>query len=130
TEIEDNNDSPEVPDRSHFFKALDEKGTATLDPGGAAWMQLSENGESRSVGVSASNILAGQSDPQLAYELLLARVSTFLKSPKHRRETMLEFRQDWDNLQRASAGTVAVSARNNTPPATARVTPLPSGGTF
>ncbi|HET6929719.1 MAG TPA: hypothetical protein VFI45_05315 [Candidatus Acidoferrum sp.] len=130
SEIEDDKDSPDARDRFHFFKHLDEKGTAALDPDGAAWMQLSEHGESVSVGVSAGNVLAAQSDPQLSHQLLLARVSTFLKSPKHRREPMLEFRQDWDNLQRASAGALAASATNNTPSATARATPFPAGGTF
>jgi hypothetical protein len=129
SEIEENSDSPEVHDRSRFFKVLDEKGTASVDAGGAAWMHLSENGESISVGVSASNALARESNPQLAYKLLLARTSVFLKSPKHRRETMLEFHQDWANLQRASAGASAASASNAVSPKLARVTPL-LGGIF
>jgi hypothetical protein len=109
TELEENRDSPDARDRSHFFKHLDEKGTASVDGDGAAWMQLSENGESFRVGVSASNVLAGESDPQLSREFLLARISTFLKSPKHRRETMPEFHQDWGNLKRAAAATSVVS---------------------
>ena len=112
SEIEENRDSPEVRDRSRFFKVLDEQGTASVDSDGAAWMQLSENGESFRVGVSASNVLARESNPRLSYQLLLARTSVFLKGPKHRRETMLEFHQDWANLQRASAGATAVLARN------------------
>jgi hypothetical protein len=127
TEIEDNSDSPESRDRSHFFKFLDEKGTATLDADGAAWMQFSENGEPVSVGVSASNVLASPSDPQLSHELLLARVSTLLKSPKHRRETMPEFHQDWANLKRASA---AVSATATVSPDLARVATIPTSGIF
>jgi hypothetical protein len=129
SEIEENSDSLDARDRSHFFKFLDEKGTASVDAGGAAWMHLSENGESISVGVSASNALARESNPQLAYKLLLARTSVFLKSPKHRRETMLEFHQDWANLQRASAGASAASASNAVSPKLARVTPL-LGGIF
>jgi hypothetical protein len=130
TEIDEHRDSPEARDRSHFFKLLDEKGTASVGSDGAAWMQLSENGESVNVGVSASNILAQESDPQLAYSMLLARTSVFLKSPKHRRETMLEFHQDWANLQRASAGAAAVSARNAAPPKLARLTPMQASDTF
>jgi hypothetical protein len=116
TEIEENRDSPEARDRSHFFKHLDEKGTVSLDAGGAAWMQLSENGESVRIGVSASNVLAGQSDAQLSHEFLLARVSTFLKSPKHRRETLLEFHQDWVNLKRAAVEDSAASTVSSAPP--------------
>jgi hypothetical protein len=130
TEIEENRDSPEARDRSHFFKLLDEKGTASVASDGAAWMQLSENGEPVSVGVSASNVLSQESNHHLAYSLLLARTSVFLKSPKHRRETMLEFHQEWANLQRASAGAAIVSARNPSPPKLARLTPIQASGTF
>jgi hypothetical protein len=130
TEIEENRDSPEARDHSHFFKLLDEKGTASVNSDGAAWMQLSENGEPVSVGVSASNVLAQKSDPQLSYAMLLARTSVFLKSPKHRREPMLEFRQDWVNLQRASAGAAAISTRNAAPPKITRLTPIEASGTF
>ena len=130
SEIEDNRDSPEVHDRSRFFKYLDEKGIASVDADGAAWMQLYENGESVRIGVSASNVLTRESNPQLAYQLLLARTSVFLKSPKHRRETMLEFHQDWANLQRATNGPAAVSAGNAIPLNLARILPIPSGGTF
>jgi hypothetical protein len=129
TEMQDNSDSPEVRDRSRFFKFLEEKGTASVDETGALWMQLSENGDFIYVGVSAGNVLASDSNPQLSYELLLARTSAFLKSPKHRRETMLEFRQDWANLQRASASAAALSASNDAAPKLSRVTPMPAGGT-
>ncbi|MGB7847014.1 MAG: hypothetical protein WBL63_15470 [Candidatus Acidiferrum sp.] len=100
---------------SGFFKHLDHAGTASVDSDGAASMELSENGESTRVGVSASNALAPGSNAQLSYKLFLARTGTFLKSPKHRRETMLEFQQDWANLQRASAEIGAISATNTTP---------------
>ena len=130
SEIEENRDSAEVHDRSRFFKFLDEKGTASVDADGAVWMQLSGNGESIRVGVSASNVLARDSNQQLSHKLLLARTSTFLKSPKHRRETMLEFHQDWANLQRATNGPATVSAQSAIPPKLAHVSPIPSGGTF
>ncbi|HET7106646.1 MAG TPA: hypothetical protein VFI38_07540 [Candidatus Acidoferrum sp.] len=130
TEIEANRNSPEARDRSRLFKFLDEKGTASVTSHGAASMHLADNGEFVSVGVSASNVLAPDSDPQLSYNLLLARASTFLKSPKHRRETMLEFRQDWANLQRASALAAADSVGNTAPLKLARATPIPPDGTF
>ena len=130
TEIEEHRDTPEGRDRSHFFKFLDEKGTASVGSDGAAWMQLSENGESVRVGVSASNVLAGQSDPQLGRELLFARVATFLKGPKHRRETMLEFHQDWSNLRQASVAAASVSAGVASPSKLTGRTLIPGGGTF
>jgi hypothetical protein len=130
SEIVESSDSPEVHDRSRFFKLLDEKGTASLDDNGEAWMQLTENGEPTRVGVSANNVLARDSNPQLSYQLLLARTSVILKSPKHRRETMLEFHQDWANLQRASAGAAAVSTVDSIPARRASATLIPGGGTL
>jgi hypothetical protein len=109
--VQENKRVIEPRELSHFFRYLDKAGTAFVDNDGAAWMELSENGEILRVGVSASNALVEGSNPQLSYELLLARTGTFLKSPKHRRETMAEFRQDWESLQRASAGENE-SARN------------------
>jgi hypothetical protein len=86
-------------DLSNFFKDLDREGTATLDEDGSLWMDLWENGEPLRVGLSASNALAAGSNPNLAYKFFLARTRGVLKSPKHRRETMLEFDQDWAMLQ-------------------------------
>ena len=86
-------------DLSHFFKDLDREGTATVDEDGSAWMDLLEDGEPLRIGLSANNALAAGSNPQLAYKFLLARTRGVLKSPKHRRETMLEFDQDWTMLQ-------------------------------
>jgi hypothetical protein len=62
----------------------------------------------------------------LAYKFLLARTAGVLKSPKHSRETMLEFKQDWASLQRASAE-ITISAGNATPLNSAHAT-LTSGG--
>ena len=91
-----------IPDRdylSHFFKHLDQVGTPVLDGNGAAWMKVSENGKTTMLGLSASNVLAPGSDARLAYALVLARTNSVLKSPKHSREIMLEFRQNWSVLQ-------------------------------
>ena len=96
----------------HFFKQFDASGTPLLDDQGAIWMQTSTNGHSAKVGVSAGNILAADSDPQLAHELLLARVHRVLKSPKHGRETMSEFVEDWTALQRASQNRSVALARS------------------
>jgi hypothetical protein len=102
-------------DLDHFFKHFDEAGTPTVGEDGASWMEISANGKSIRVGVSADNVLSQGSDPQLAYELLLARAQYVLKSPKHRRETMFEFKQDWTKLQRAYAKNAVTVARNVIP---------------
>jgi hypothetical protein len=58
---------------------------------------------SAGVGLSASNILSRNSDPRLAYEILLDRTDRELRSPMHSRETMIEFKEDWELLQAAAA---------------------------
>lgn len=92
---------PNRTDLRHFFKYLEESGTATVDSKGGLWMEMSDNGKPSKLGLSVSNILARRSDSRLAFELLLARIDYVLKSPMHSRETMLEFKEDWAFLQYA-----------------------------
>jgi len=103
-------------DLSHFLKQLDRTGTASIDSDGSVWMEVVEDGEPLKVGVSTNNALAQGSNPHLSYKFLLARTAGVLKSPKHSRETMLEFRQDWDSLQRASSEIDLNAATNPTAP--------------
>jgi hypothetical protein len=112
----------------HFFKHFDEAGTPVVDEDGSSWMEIVENGRSIRVGLSADNTFSQGSDPQLAFELLLARAQDVLKSPKHRRETMFEFKQDWTTLQRASAKNAVNVARNVIPGKDRQDTPISSDG--
>lgn len=94
-----------IPDSKHlnrYFKNFDEVGTPVADENGTLWMEISDGSRKFKAGLSVSNILAPGSDSLGAYELLLARIHGILKSPKHSRETMSEFRMDWATLQRAS----------------------------
>lgn len=107
-----------IPDRGYLnrsFKRLDKVGTPSADGHGALWMEFLDRGETIKVGLSASNILASGSDPSVAYQLILARAEQVLKSPKHGRETMLEFRQDWALLQSARVKNSISIARANQP---------------
>jgi hypothetical protein len=100
-------------DLNRFFKHFDEAGTPSVDEHGLLWMNASENGRSVKVGLSAGNVLGPGSDPQLALELLLTRIDHVLKSPKHSREPMLEFVQDWAALEEASENQDASLIRNS-----------------
>ena len=71
----------------HFYRRLDQSGTPVADHNGALWMEFSAMATSSfRVGLSASNIFGSSSDPELAHQLLLARIGSVLKSPKHSRE--------------------------------------------
>jgi len=101
--VADNITKGAIPDRKYLkrvFKQLDAAGTPVADESGALWLEIpSPNGVQR-VGLTAGTVLAPSSGSK-ANVLLLARVNQVLKSPKHGRETMLEFKQDWTLLQSA-----------------------------
>ena len=78
-------------DLNRLFKQLDDTGAPSVDAGGAAWIDITIDGKSSKVGLSAGNILARGSDPSLSYEFLLSRASHILESSARGRETMLEF---------------------------------------
>jgi hypothetical protein len=101
-----------------FFRRLDEAGTPVADRNGALWMEFSDGDESSRIGLSANNVLSSGTDADLAYQLVLARVGHVLKSPKHSRESMMEFKKDWNLLQ---------SVRSNRATAVAKAAP-PSAG--
>lgn len=107
-----------IPDRSeldHTFKYLDRAGTPRLDSNGAVWVEISDKHEISTIGLSASNVFAAGTDARLEYEFVLARTDHVLKSPKHSRETMLEFRNDWTLLQNARAKRVLPIASAGAP---------------
>ena len=104
-----------IPNRKYLkrvFRQLDAVATPVADPSGALWLEIpTANGPYR-LGLTASNVLAPDSDSRQADDLLLARVGQELKSPKHGRETMLEFKQDWTLLQNAVAAKAAPHPSN------------------
>jgi hypothetical protein len=67
----------------------------------------SSSGTILRVGLSASNIFSRESDAQTAHQIILARMESELRSPKHSRETALEFREDWLRLQQSRAQSAA-----------------------
>ncbi|HEX4003282.1 MAG TPA: hypothetical protein VHX36_11580 [Candidatus Acidoferrales bacterium] len=85
------------------FERISSHGEPLIDGQGRLWMQVNEEGRAARVGLTPSNILAPGSDRTLAYQVLLANVNEVLKSPARRRETLSEFEQTWQLLQRAGA---------------------------
>ncbi|MGH9740728.1 MAG: hypothetical protein ACRD51_00070 [Candidatus Acidiferrum sp.] len=104
---------PSYPFLDRLFKYLDRDGTLSVDADGAVWMDLSQGGKPARLGLSASNLFAPGTDSQWTYALILARTNHYLKSPKHSREIMPDFKTDWALLQAArinsSISTAAIS---------------------
>jgi hypothetical protein len=108
-----------------LYKYLDRAGTLSLDPSGSLWLDLSQGGKPSRIGLSASNIFASGSDSQWAYAMTLARADHYLKSPKHSREIMPEFKSDWALLEAARVNSATSTAANNSlPSSSARATAI------
>ena len=118
-----------IPDHEYLkrvFKRLGQAGTVTADADGSLWMSLPNAEMNEKVGISASNIFAEDSHSQFAYQIILARMEYELKSPKHSRETMLEFQRDWKMLTDAHAkGRAYAAVRHPTAARLAAATKAP-----
>jgi hypothetical protein len=95
-----------------LYKYLDRAGTLSVDANGALWLDISQGGKPSKLGLSASNIFASGTDSQWAYALTLARADHYLKSPKHSREIMPDFKNDWALLQAARVNSSISAAAN------------------
>jgi hypothetical protein len=98
-------------DLKRLLKRIEEKGALRIDDNGALWVTMPEADGGAEAGLSASNILESYSDSQLAYRVMLARTAHSLSAPKHSRENMPEFKQNWDLLQDARSRNAVSSAR-------------------
>ncbi|MGB8438159.1 MAG: hypothetical protein WA867_16000 [Candidatus Acidiferrales bacterium] len=105
-----------IPNRGylkHVFKRLGAAGKLSVDANGALWINWTDSQPAGRVGLSASNIFATDSDAQIAYQILLARVEAELNSPKHSRETMIEFKRDWAmTVELHAAGSASLARKN------------------
>jgi hypothetical protein len=124
----DTDDSiPERAALNHFFQRLSGAGAPVADANGALWMEFSD-GEPSKVGLSASNIFSSNSDPELAHQLMLARIGRVLKSPKHSRENMVEFKSDWKLLQSSPVYSAKMAKRGLKVDATRSAKKSPKNG--
>ena len=133
TTVDDSVHRETIPDRQSLdrvFKRLDEAGTFRVDENGALWAEFPDSDGSPRLGLSASNVLAADSDSRLAGELLLARVERVLKSPKHSRESMLEFKNDWVLLQDAGRKSSIFADRGGAPATREPTASMPSAASY
>jgi hypothetical protein len=82
-----------------FFPPEFDGGNATVDAEGRSWLTIEMDGSTRRVGIGSENVMAGGSDPVLAFRLMLGKVGAALRAKNHQRETIEEFRQDWSLLE-------------------------------
>jgi len=94
-----------------LFKRIEEKGALRVDENGAIWVTMPDLDAHSEAGLSASNILDPGTDSQLAYSVMLARTARSLSAPKHSRETMLNFKENWEILQDARSKSIPQVAR-------------------
>ncbi|HKW63305.1 MAG TPA: hypothetical protein VJN89_12220 [Candidatus Acidoferrum sp.] len=111
-----------------FFKHVSKVGKPRLDSTGAVWIEVKDKDQAFQVGLSANNILGRDSDTASAYALLLWRAQGVLKSPKHRRETMPEFEDDWELLQQARLRNAETAAKDRVPEKQAKAGVASAGG--
>ncbi len=93
--------SVEAMELSHkrFFPQQFDSAKASVDAEGHPWLTMEIDGATRQVGISNRNLMSAESDPELAFQLMLGRVGYALHAKNHFRETMEEFRKDWSLLE-------------------------------
>ena len=122
-----------IPDRGylkHVFSILNHGGKVSVDADGSLWLALDSNTtgvavEPVRVGISASNLFAIGSDPQFAYQLMLARLDRELAAPKHSRENLIEYRRD-ESLLAAVRAPLQAQMQPDAPAAAPQPTTRPS----
>lgn len=90
-----------------FFKDLELQSEPAFDAQGALLLRVNAYGQEQILGVTRDNILSDQSNPQLAYKLLLAKVSASLNAKEKNRAAFAAFEADWDLLLQLSARSTA-----------------------
>jgi hypothetical protein len=81
------------------IKKLLDSGSASVDEHGDVWLTCKE--DKRRVGIVNTNVLAKESDPELAFDLLMWRIGYALKTNKRMRPSMAVFHQDWALFEQA-----------------------------
>ena len=94
-----------------FFRDLEIQSEPAFDADGAPILKVMYYGEERTLGITRNNILSTNSDQELAYKLMLAKISANLNAREKDRSSLEEFRADWELMRRLSAS-LAASSKN------------------
>jgi len=94
-----------------FMRDLEIQSEPAFDAVGAPILKVRYYGEERILGITRNNILSANSDQELAYKLILAKISANLNAREKDRSSLEEFRADWELMRRLSAR-LAASPKN------------------
>ena len=86
-----------------FFKDLELQSDPFVDGNGALMLKVKAYGKDYQLGLTRNNILSQESDPTLAYKLMLAKINYELKAREKNRESMDDFEADWALLTELAA---------------------------
>ncbi|MFN2515721.1 MAG: DUF4105 domain-containing protein [Pyrinomonadaceae bacterium] len=90
-----------------FFRDLELQSEPAFDENGALILKVKAYGQDRILGLTRDNIIGENSDPQLAYKLMLAKINVELKANEKNRESLETFKSDWALLTRLAANFAA-----------------------
>jgi len=86
-----------------FYKDLELQSEPALDANGGVILHVNDRGVIRTLGVTWANISESDSDPVLAYKLMLAKVNYILSAPARNRVSVAELAKDLALLQSLNA---------------------------
>ena len=104
-----------------FFRDLELQSEPAFDAQGALILRVNAYGEDQILGLTRDNILSPQSNPQLAYKLLLAKVNASLNAKEKNRESLETFKANWDLLQQLATRSAALFRPTTSSPKRFRV---------
>ncbi|HUQ33682.1 MAG TPA: hypothetical protein VM095_16295 [Pyrinomonadaceae bacterium] len=88
-----------------FFRDLEIQSEPSFDADGSLILKVRYYGQERTLGITRNNILSANSDRELAYKLMLAKIYTDLNAPEKNRNSLVDFRDDWELMRRLSSST-------------------------
>ncbi len=83
-----------------FFRDLELQSTPALDENGSPILKVKYYGEELILGLTRANILKPDSDRELAYKLMLAKLAADINSREKDRNSLEDFKADWGLLGR------------------------------
>ncbi len=78
-----------------FFRDLELESTPALDADGGIVLHVNNYGQQRTLGITRANIMSPESDRELAYKLVIAKVYADIHAKAKDRSSLGEFRENW-----------------------------------